>query len=173
MKRKTQGKCPECGSTLVIDAGQIICTQDLLETEYPKVFREWDTLPQWKLVQLEEQVSFKVYDMYQRWKIIDEKGNRPEFCCTYNPNIEFNPMTQSEMILPDTFQVMIAEKRLKRPLTPDEYYGIVKVPLINESGEKYQGQIDQLVFPRDFTTKGKRQGDEKIEFRVVFDYDLL
>lgn len=171
--KKIQGKCPECGSTLVVDSGEIQCTQDLLVSEYPNLFRQWDELSEKKRELTLSQVSFKVYDMYKRWSAIDDKGNRPQFCCTYNPNIEFNPMTQSEQILPDPVQVKISETILGRGLTEGEYYGIIRVPLINENGIRYFGQIDQLVFPRDYMTKPVKKREEDIEFTRIFDLDLI
>lgn len=171
--KKIQGKCPECGSTLVVDSGEIICTQDLLVSEYPNLFKEWDKLPVNKKDLILSQVSHRVYDMYQRWNYIDDKGNRTQFCCTYNPNVEFNPMTQSEQILPDPVQVKISETILGRGLTEEEYYGIIKVPLINENGIRYFGQIDQLVFPRDYMTRPRKKHEEEVEFSRIFNLELI
>jgi hypothetical protein len=154
--RKQRTPCPECGSSLSVEDGHIYCTQNLFETEYPNMFMKWDGLSASELRTAIENSPFKTYDMYERWKFIDpETGVRTQFCCTYDPNKEFNPMTQSETILPDPAQTRIAETLLKRPLTIDEYYGTVKVPLISEKGLRYYGQVNQLVFPREYITKYK------------------
>lgn len=150
--KKHIGRCPECGSGLTVSDGAIVCTQDMLP-EYEKEFKEWQNLSEEALHKKVAGLSFKIYDMYGRWKFKDEMGNRTQYCCTYNPSIEFNPMTQSETILPDPVQQKIAERILKRKLTEKEYYGLQKVPLLNEDGEVFWGQIQQLVYPKDYTSK--------------------
>jgi len=153
---KLRAKCPECGSSLKCEDGHIFCTQDLFDTEYSELFSEWDKLPQDKLEKTLDSVSYKVYDMYNRWNHIDsESGERTQFCCTYDPQETFNPMTKSETILPDPAQTQIAEAILKRQLTVEEYYGQHRVPLLDDNGERYYGQIHQLVFPRDYSPEGK------------------
>lgn len=153
---KLKGSCPECGSTLTAEDGVITCTQDLLNSEYPSIFRGLDALSGVTRDKAVDNLTFKLYDMYKRWNFIDPtSGERTQFCCTYNPNLEFNPMTKAEMILPDPIQTKLAERILGRDLEFDEYYGIVKVPLLNEDGEKYWGTVEQLVFPRDYKTEYK------------------
>lgn len=164
---KIKGSCPECGSTLVAEDGVITCTQDLLQNEYPSIFRKLDKLSPDNLKKKVDSLSHKLYDMYKRWDYIDpDSGERTQFCCTYNPNIEFNPMTKSETVLPDPVQTKIAEHILGRPLEFEEYYGEVKVPLLNEQGEKYWGTVEQLVFPRDYKTESK-------DMVIKTDYTLM
>ena len=166
-----KGKCPECRSTMVAEDGVVRCTQDAL-IEYAKDFRLWDLLDEDKRTHVLSNQSNIIYDMYQRWSHVNTSGDRPQYCCTYNPNEDFNPMTQSEMILPDPMQQLVAEHFLERDLTPDEYYGQIKVPLLNENGEKYIGQIEQLVFPRDYMTRKKYNAEENPElFRVIFNWN--
>jgi hypothetical protein len=154
--KKSKIKCPECGSHMTVDDGYMECTQNLLQTNYPEIFEEWDKLDSGKLQLMLDNVSYQVYDMYSRWKVVcPETGERTEFCCTYNPNLEFNPMTKNEMILPDPAQTKIAEAILGRKLTHDEYYGLSKVPLLSEKGLKNYRNIAQYVFPRDYIPKYK------------------
>lgn len=174
--RKVKVPCPECGSNLEVEDGYIYCTQHLFENHYPELFQDFDASPEDKLKDKLAAHSFKVYDIYQRWKFIDpETGERTQFCCTYNPNVEFNPMTQSETVLPDPAQTKIAETLLKRELTVDEYFGNIKVPLISEKGLKYYGQVTQMVYPRDFISKYK-EGRVKTDFSetpVIFTWKDL
>lgn len=153
-KIKTKGTCPECGSTLTIEDGVIACSEDML-VEYEKDFQSWQALPAETLKSKVNQLSFKMYDMYGRWNYVNEDGRRSQYCCTYNPNIEFSPMTKAEMILPDPAQQRIAEAILKRQLRLTEYYGEEIVPLLDDYGNRYYGKIEQMVFPRDFKPKYK------------------
>jgi hypothetical protein len=174
--RKQRTPCPECGSPLNVEYGHISCTQSMFDVDYPTVFNLWDTLSPEDLETAIQNSPFRTYDMYQRWKFIDPvSGERTQFCCTYDPNKEFNPMTKSETILPDPAQTKIAQTILKRDLTEEEYYGIVKVPLITQKGLKYYGQVTQLVFPRDYITKYKdfKMKTDFSETPVVFTWTEL
>jgi hypothetical protein len=172
--QKTKGVCPECGSSIVIDDGVLKCSQSALE-DYANEFQQWQTLTGTELDKKVQSLSFKMYDMYHRWVYVNPYGERTQFCCTYNPNLEFSPMTKAEMILPDPAQQMIAETILKRPLTPEEYYGEEQVPLLSDYGSLYTGQIEQMVFPRDFKPKYKDMID-KTDYTptpVIFNWDDL
>lgn len=157
---------------MTLEDGIIRCSQDALP-EYAKLFNSWQPLGDQGIENELRKQSQKIYDMYKRWTYVNTSGDRTQYCCTYNPSVEFNPMTQSEVILPDPVQQKIAEHLLKRELTEDEYYGIVKVPLINENGERYYGQIQQLVFPRDYggKSKSKKYMKPNQKFPVIIDWD--
>ena len=156
---KTKGACPECGSTLTIEDGVIACSEDML-VEYEKDFQSWQSLSADTLKTKIDNLNFKMYDMYKRWDYVNTDGRRTQYCCTYNPNIDFSPMTKAEMVLPDPAQQMIAETILKRQLKPSEYYGEELVPLLDEYGNCYEGKIQQMVFPRDFKPKYKDMIDK-------------
>ena len=172
--KKTHGRCPECGSTLIHDEGHFKCTQDALP-DYAEQFQSWGNLEGDQLKTKLSQLPFKMYDMFSRWLHQDDFGNRTQYCCTYDPNLEFNPMTKSETVLPDPAQQMIAEAILKRELTFDEYYGQHKVPILDEEGQPQERQIEQLVFPRDYKPKYKDM-IVKTDFTptpIIFDWDDL
>jgi hypothetical protein len=84
-------------------------------------------------------------------------------------------MTKAEMVLPDPAQTKIAEAILKRRLTYDEYYGQHRVPLLDDNGNMYYGQVNQLVYPRDYTVEYKDMIDKTdySEMPVIFKWEDL
>ena len=167
---KLSYKCPECGSTLIMEYGYIKCTKDLIKHEYLHLFTAWDLLGEEEIEDKIRVASKITQEMHRRWL-----AGKEAFDCWHNQNEDFNPMTQYKNILPDPMQQKISEYILERELEFDEYYGNKKVPLLDEKGVVYWGFIDQLQFPKDVqpTSRCKFDNTTVGMLPIVFKWDDL
>lgn len=175
-KKKKTSRCPECGSTLEALDGFIRCTGDLLQSVYPILFRELDCMSERQQTERLMCHTKVIKVMYDRWQYRDPiTKDRPQFCCHYDPNKKFNPISDGNIRIADPAQVKIAEKILGRKLTEDEYFGDVEIPLINMQGRQYMGTVYSCLYPRDFYPQFKDMIDktnyDKLE--KIFDFDKL
>ena len=145
--------CPECGSQLLSIEGVVTCSQNVYD-EYTELFINWDSFPKLRLGAVRKE-QIKLLDLYEKWQNVDDYGNRPSFCCEYDPLIKFDICYQTRCTAGDPVQLYIAERLINRKLNYEEFNGIVDVPLINELGIVYWGKIDQLQFPTDFYSRIK------------------
>jgi hypothetical protein len=175
-KKKKKLRCPECGSTMEAMDGFILCTQDMLNSAYPLMFREIDCMSKEKREAALRGHTKIINLMYDRWTHRDPKTKeRTQFCCQYDPNKTFNPMGDNNIRIADPAQVLIAEKILGRKLTEDEYFGDVEIPLINMQGRQYMGIVYDCYYPRDFYPKFKDMIDKTNYSKMpkLFDFDEL
>jgi hypothetical protein len=187
-KMKLRSKCPECGSIVhrqIIDSvSQEFCSNDLLPeySQYFAWFGKQDPLLQSTLMSAWDEMK---HNLYGQWYVATQDINEP-FECTYrvDPRAKLITPSKCTITIPDTAQVMIAERILRRPLTENERCGITAkeiknpdgsrdfvdihhhIPIIDEEGNHGEGRIEHIIFPTDLTLAYK-------DMTEIYNADLM
>lgn len=156
---KIRYKCPDCGSVVKRDFvdGTIMeyCSQELID-EYKQYFTWFDDQDEVTQVNLMKTWPEPKHNMYSRWFIAKQPMEDP-FACDWKLDNMAKLLSPSKCIItiPDTAQVMIAEAKLRRPLTENELTGRQHIPIINEDGTEGEGQIEHIRYPKDLCAEYK------------------
>lgn len=176
-KTKLRSKCPECGSIVVrehVDSTiQEFCSNDLLP-QYAQYFQWFQKQDDTLKVSLMQSWDDTKHNLYSQWFISTQDPYQP-FECTFRVDPHAKVLTPSKcyVTFPDTAQVMIAERILRRPLTEEEKAGVIAVerfnpdgsryfidrhfpiPVIDEEGNMGEDTIEHLTYPKSVSTEYK------------------
>lgn len=137
--------CPNCLSRIVDENGIMMCTGNRLkmwETEFKRYDKMVTTEKKEFLISFSD--SEKFIDFHKKWALVDENGNRPNFCCGYTNQI-FSPIPDNRIVMSDPLQVKNVERQLKRSLTVEEINGNRDIVI---NGKVIT--LDRMFFPDDF-----------------------
>lgn len=155
--KKEPTTCPYCLSLLKSNEVKVLeCTGDKLriwEVEFLKFNKLNQEQRNKYLIGISNRDMF--IDLYEKWSVIDEKGQRPNFTCGYSNRI-FNPISRYRLSIPDPLLIKAIERSLGRELTEEEKFNEKELwQYQGRYSDRYKKgankvRIPQVVFPEGF-----------------------